>query len=178
MCQWPPCSLQTSSREQALLGCDLTWSRSTLEEKMSYALFFTEWINQFYNDDKESVGDQHRCRCPFLVSPTQRAWASPLAGCRPGETAPGRKRRTANFPRLDQREGLSWSAECASPLIMAPTKTPPRAGGWCVTAGKAVADGLTRPTTQAWLPLGKAEEMCGWWLLLFSPLSAHTTTEL
>ena len=52
-----PHSLYTSRREQALLGCNLTWFRSILEEKMSYALPFAEWINQFYNDDIKSVGD-------------------------------------------------------------------------------------------------------------------------
>lgn len=47
-----------------------------------------------------------------------------------------------------------------------------------MTADRAVAKSLSRPTTQARLPLKKAAEMCGWWLLLFSPLSAHTTMEL
>lgn len=57
-----PHSLYTSRREQALLGCNLTWFRSILEEKMSYALLFTEGINQFYDDTKKCAGG-----CPFLI---------------------------------------------------------------------------------------------------------------
>lgn len=43
-----------------------------------------------------------------------------------------------------------------------------------MTAGKVVADDLTRPTARAQLPLRKAAEMRGWHLLLFSsPLSTY-----
>lgn len=55
-------SLYTSRREQALLRCNLTWFRSILEEKMSYALLFTEGINQLYDDNKKCAGG-----CPLVI---------------------------------------------------------------------------------------------------------------
>lgn len=47
-----PHVLYTNKREWAPVGCDLTWFKSIVGQKVSYALLFTQWINHFSDDDK------------------------------------------------------------------------------------------------------------------------------
>lgn len=172
-----PHLLYTSRREWALLGCALTCFRSVLGERMSYALLFTEWFNQFYNDNKKSVGNKHRRRCPFLIW-----WLPP------------RKRELGLWQTADQ-EKLCQSKKGWLQIPTAGSNRRFELKGWaCLTSNH----GPYKNTTQSWrtmhdswqgsgkwfdqtqarLPLRKAAEMRGWRLLLFSPLSAHTTMEL